>query len=490
MININWEPQKNSSKALYKQIVDYIINEISIGNWVVGTKLPSQRQLADTFKVNRSTIVEAFDELKSKGFIEGNSGGGTRIVNSTWSLLSSKSKLNWQNYIEGSIHKPNLHTIQMVNKLEYKKNIIRLGTGEPGPQLFPQHMMNKILNKCSNKIMSLGYLEGKGLLELRIVLSEYLKIYGINAEPSSILIVSGALQALQLIALSILPLGSKILIEKPSYLKSLHIFQSMGMKMVGIKMDNRGIIPAQIPKEINEKINTLLYTIPTFHNPTGIVMTENRRIETLALCEKYRIPIIEDDVYRELWLDEVPLLPLKSKDKNGNILYLGSVSKSLAPGFRIGWVVGPEPVIERLADIKMQTDYGSSSLSQIILTEWIESGFYSEHLNNVRAKLKIQSDNALKILNENFYDIATWSIPKGGFYIWLKLNSTISMNRLFSETAKENILINPGSIYDSLNNQNLRISYSYASLKEMKIGLEKLSQIIRKFLKTSERKNS
>lgn len=485
MININWKPQKNNSKPLYKQIVDYIINEISTGNWVVGTKLPSQRQLAQDFKVNRSTIVEAFDELKSKGFVEGNSGGGTRIVNSTWSLLSSKSKLNWQNYIEGSIHKPNLHTIQMVNKLEYKKDIIRLGTGEPGPQLFPKNMMDKILNKCSNKIMSLGYLEGKGLLELRTILSEYLKIYGINVKPSSILIVSGALQALQLIALSILPLGSKILIEKPSYLKSLHIFQSMGMNMIGTKMDDRGIIPAEISKEINNKINTLLYTIPTFHNPTGIVMTKNRRMEILDLCKKHRIPIIEDDVYRELWLDEMPPLPLKSWDKNGNVLYLGSVSKSLAPGFRIGWLIGPEPVVERLADIKMQTDYGSSSLSQLILAEWIRSGLYSEHLNNVRSKLKIQRDNALKTLNEDFADIATWNIPKGGFYIWLKLNSPIAVNRLFSEAAKENILINPGSIYDSLNNQNLRISYSYASLEEMKIGLEKLSHIVRSFLKTS-----
>ncbi len=477
------EAKKDSCKSLYKQIVDYVINEISIGNWVVGTKLPSQRQLSEDFKVNRSTIVEAFDELKSKGFIEGNRGGGTIIVNSTWSLLSSQSKLNWQNYIEESIHKPNIHTIQMVNKLEFQKNIIRLGTGEPGPQLFPQNMMNKILNKCSNKITSLGYLEGKGLPQLRTALSEHLKIYGINANPSSILIVSGALQALQLIALSILPLGSKILIEKPSYLRSLHIFESMGMKMVGIKMDNRGIIPSEILKEINNKMNTLLYTIPTFHNPTGIIMTESRRIETLSLCEKYRIPIIEDDAYRELWLDEIPPPPLKCNDKNGNVLYLGSISKSLAPGFRIGWLVGPEAVVDRLADIKMQTDYGSSSLSQLVLTEWIESGFYSEHLNNIRSKLKIQRDNAIKVLNENFYDIATWNIPKGGFYIWLKLNSPISMNKLFSEAAKENLLINPGNIYDSLNSQNLRISYSYASLEEMKLGLEKLSQIIRKFIK-------
>lgn len=483
MLDINWKPNKNSSTALYKQIVNYIVKEISTGNFAIGTKIPSQRKLSEIFEVNRSTIVEALDELKSRGFIEGKSGGGTRIVNNTWSLLSSTSELNWENYIEGSIHKPNLRTIQMVNKLEYEKNIIRLGTGEPGPELFPQDMMNKVLNKCSNKIMSLGYLEAKGLLELRQVLSEYLKIYGIDVHPSSILIVSGALQALQLISLSLLPPGSKILMENPSYLKSLHIFQSLGMNLVGLKMDDKGIIAKEILKNAGKKATTLLYTIPTFHNPTGVVMTEDRRMEILECCENCRIPIIEDDVYRELWIDGVPPMPLKSKDKNGNVLYLGSISKSLAPGFRIGWVAGCEHVIERLADIKMQTDYGSSSISQLILTEWISSGLYVKHLQQFRAELKLRRDKAIEILDENFKDIASWNIPKGGFYIWLKLKPNIAINKLFSEAIKEKILINPGNIYDFSNDQNLRISYSYASISEIKIGLKKLSCIIRKLIK-------
>lgn len=483
LIDINWKPDKKSPVTLYKQIVNYIISEISTGNFVIGTKLPPQRRLSEIFGVNRSTIVTALDELKSRGFIEGKGGGGTRVVNNTWSLLSSASKLNWENYIDGSIHKPNLRTIQMVNKLEYEEDIIRLGTGEPGPELFPEDMINKALNKCSSKIKSLGYLEAKGLLQLREALSQYLKRYGIDAPASSILIVSGAIQALQLISLSLLPPGSKILMENPSYLKSIHILQSLGMNLVGLGMDSKGIIPSEIAKNAGKKVNTLLYTIPTFHNPTGVVMTEDRRLETLDICEKSRIPIVEDDVYRELWIDEVPPMPLKSKDKNGNVLYLGSISKSLAPGFRIGWVVGPEHVIERLADIKMQTDYGSSSLSQLILAECISSGMYTKHLENLRIQLKCRRDKALEILNKNFKDIALWNVSKGGFYIWLKLKYNISINKLFSEAVKQKILINPGNIYDFSSNLNLRISYSYASDSEMKEGLKKLSLIIRNLIK-------
>ncbi|MFL0196847.1 PLP-dependent aminotransferase family protein [Clostridium sp. WILCCON 0269] len=483
MIDINWKPDKNCSETLYRQIVDYIIREISSGNFAIGTKIPSQRELAEIFEVNRSTIVEALDELKSRGFIEGNKGGGTRVINNTWSLFSSKSELNWKNYIEGSIHKPNLRTIQMVNKLEYAENIIRLGTGEPGPDLFPKHMMNKVLNKCLNRITSLGYLEGKGLLELRQIISEYLKKYGIHVPHSSILIVSGALQALQLISLALLPPGSKILVENPSYLKSLHIFQSLGMNLVGLKMDTKGIIPDEIQKNRGNKITQMLYTIPTYHNPTGIVMTESRRVEILRCCENSRIPIVEDDVYRELWIEEPAPMPLKSKDKNGNVLYLGSISKSLAPGFRIGWIAGCENVIERLADIKMQTDYGSSSISQLMIAEWISSGLYEEHLKKFRTKLKFRRDKTIEILNDNFKDIASWNTPKGGFYIWLRLKYNISINKLFSEAIKEKILINPGSMYGFSNNQNLRISYSYAPITEMETGLKKLSHIVRKLIK-------
>jgi len=483
VIDINWKPDKNSPKTLYMQIVDYIIEEISRGNFAIGTKIPSQRKLAEIFEVNRSTIVEALDELKSRGLIEGNKGGGTTIVNNTWSLLSSKPELNWKNYIEGSIHKPNLSTIQMVNKLEYEENIIRLGSGEPGPDLFPRHMMDKVLSRCLNKITSLGYLEAKGLLELRILISKYIKKYGIQVPPSSILIVSGALQALQLISLALLPPGARILVEDPSYLKSLHIFQSFGMNMTGLKMDDEGIIPEEIQKNCGKNATKMLYTIPTFHNPTGIVSSENRRVKILKCCGELRIPIVEDDVYRELWIEKSPPLPLKSRDKNGNVLYLGSISKCLAPGFRIGWIVGPESVIERLSDIKMQTDYGSSSISQILLMEWISSGLYEEHLKEFRKKLKFRRDKTIEILEDNFKDLASWNIPQGGFYIWVKLNSTISIDKLFKESIKEKILINPGSMYGFSNNQNLRISYSYASIDQMEKGLEKLSYIIRRLEK-------
>lgn len=482
-MDIKWKPDRTLNIPIYKQIINYIKAYISNGKLEVGTKLPSQRELADLFGVNRSTIVQALDELKAEGLIKGKGSKGTTIINNTWSILASTPPPNWQDYIESGIHRPNLPTIQAINTLEFKPGIIRLGTGELSPDIFPKKTMKKVLNSVSDKISSLGYEEPKGSLYLRQILSQHLKKHNIDVSPSSILIVSGSLQALQLISVGILHYGSTILTEKPSYLKSIHIFQSSGMNLKGIQMDTHGIIPNEIKNKKNSNGTTLVYTIPTFQNPTGIVMPNKRRKAILDICEEERLPIIEDDAYRELWLDKQPPMPIKSIDKNGMVLYVGSISKSLSAGLRLGWLVGPEPVIDRLGDIKMQTDYGSSSLSQWALAEWISSGLYDEYLVKLRQELKLRREIALRTLEDNFSDIAIWNRPQGGFYIWTKLIKKISMNNLFARSLEKGLLINPGNIYDFSNNQHLRISYSYASLEDLEKGLRKLSDVIRECYK-------
>ncbi len=479
MLTIDWKPDNNLPTSLYKQIADYIKKRIAIGEWGIGSKLPTQRELARIFNVNRSTIVEALDELKAEGLIEGKGNGGTVVINNTWSLLASTSPLNWYNYIKSGIYKPNRATIQSINKLEYEKDIIRLGTGELSPELYPKEMMKTVLSNISNRVASLGYEEPKGLLFLRETIAQYLKKFNINVSPAAILIVSGSLQALQLVAMGILQSGSTVLVENPSYLKSLYIFESYGMKLKGISMDDNGIKPDEMVKNSSHNATTLLYTIPTLHNPTGRVMPLVRRKQILEICEKNRLPIIEDDAYRELWLDEEPPMPLKAIDKQGIVLYMGTISKTLAPGLRIGWIVGPESVIERLGDVKMQTDYGASSLSQWVVAEWISSGLYESYLLKLREDLKVRRKTALDILQNHFLKIAEWHIPTGGFYIWLKLKKQLSLDRLFEISAMERILINPGNIYDFSKNPSIRISYAYASLADLERGLVRLAQLIK-----------
>ena len=208
-------------------------------------------------------------------------------------------------------------------------------------------------------------------------------------------------------------------------------------------------------------------------------MQEKRRIEILETCERERLAIIEDDTYRELWLDEKPPLPMKAFDRNGAVLYMGSISKTLSAGLRLGWIVGSETVIDRLSDIKMQTDYGTSSISQWIGYEFLSHGYYQQFVGDIRNQLRVRRDLALQVLDAHFRDIATWERPLGGFYIWLTLNKSVPMYKLFETCYKNGLIINPGNVYDYSNDGNIRISYSYAALGDLEKGLAALAGILK-----------
>ncbi|WP_345759332.1 PLP-dependent aminotransferase family protein [Bacillus sp. PBIB1] len=473
------EEKKMRKLPKYIQIIQFIKEKIGNGEWPIGSKIPSQRTLAKHFEVNRSTVITALEELTADGLIEGRMGKGTVVTNNTWTLLAKNSSPAWDQYVTSGIQQPSQKIVQEINKSESNSDLIQLSKGELSHEIFPLAVMKEIMGKVSQNIEAFGYEEPKGYLPLREALSGYLRTIGIQASPSSILIVSGALQALQLISMGLLQRGSTVYLDQPSYLYSLHVFQSAGMKLTGVPMDHDGLLPEHIRMARGERGRAILYTNPCFQNPTGILMSKKRREEILAASENTQLPIIEDDIYRELWIDEIPPDPIKTIDKNGHVLYIGSLSKTLSPGLRIGWIVGPEPVIERLSDIKMQTDYGSSSLSQRVAAEWFISGEYQQHLEQVRSQLKVRRELALSVLETHLKDVATWNIPKGGFFVWVKILPSISMKLLYTKALSKGILLNLGRIYAEEKGNYIRLSYAYASLEDLQKGIYELGLMIK-----------
>ncbi|MCM3368843.1 PLP-dependent aminotransferase family protein [Bacillus safensis] len=463
----------------YIQIIQFIKDKIGNGEWPIGSKIPSQRTLAKHFEVNRSTVITALEELMADGLIEGRMGKGTVVTNNTWTLLAKNSAPNWDQYVTSGIQRPSQKIVQEINKSESNSDLIQLSKGELSKEIFPLTAMKEMMGKVSQNIEAFGYEEPKGYLPLREALSGYLRTLGIQGSSSSILIVSGALQALQLISMGLLQRGSTVYLDQPSYLYSLHVFQSAGMKLTGVPMDNDGLLPEHIHVARGERGRAILYTNPCFHNPTGISMSERRREEILAASENAQLPIIEDDIYRELWIDEIPPNPIKTIDKNGHVLYIGSLSKTLSPGLRIGWIVGPESVIDRLSDIKMQTDYGSSSLSQRVAAEWFTSGEYQQHLEQVRSQLKVRRQLVMSLLETNLKNVATWNIPKGGFFVWVKILPPLSMKSLYTKALTKGILLNLGSIYAQEKGNYIRLSYAYASLEDLQKGIYELGLMIK-----------
>ncbi|KRN98737.1 PLP-dependent aminotransferase family protein [Companilactobacillus kimchiensis] len=477
-IQIDWQPDKKSQLPVYRQIVQYVCDKVANGEWAIGSRLPSQRALAESFAVNRSTISTAIDELTSYGIISGEHGAGTQIVSNTWSLMLPTS-LSWKKYISSGYLQENNKRMQQINRLEFAPDIIRLGTGELDPRLFPQQMWAKTLQKLSTEITSLGYAEPLGIPELRQAIARHMKKLGVDVSTKNILITSGALQALQLIASCMLEEGSTVFTEAPTYLKSLQMFQSAGLNLNGIPMDHDGLKYWEIEKQLKKSDSAILYTIPTNQNPTGITMSNLRRQELMDFCIKNRLPIIEDGAYQELCFDDEAAIPLKAIDDNGMVMYLGSASKSLAPGLRIGWVIASEPVIQRLGDAKMQMDYGASSLSQLVFAEFLNSGMYEKYLTELKVELKKRRDNALVTLDKYFKDIATWNVPVGGFYIWLTFNDEVEIDGLFEKAIDQGILLNPGDVYDFKHNRSLRLSFAYVDCGEFTSAMMMLNEILK-----------
>ncbi|MCM3786087.1 PLP-dependent aminotransferase family protein [Neobacillus mesonae] len=481
---INWQPDPHLPLPLYRQIEEFIKQKIMQAEWTPGMRLPSQRLLAEAFRVNRSTIIAALDELRAAGFIEGNRGGGTIVSRAGWTGIPLTVP-DWEDYAESGTYYPNLPEVQDINHTEFSKDVKRLGTGELSNDLLPHADFSRIYAELSKHSRhSLGYLEPQGSLKLREAVSTHLAKHGIISSPESILIVSGSIQAMQLIAMGLLPRKAAMLVEKPSYLYSIHAFQSAGVRLIGMPMDDEGIRVDRLQDYVQQYHPSLLYTIPSFQNPTGTIMNDVRRDQLIKAAMNTGLPILEDSAYSELWFDTAPPLSLKARDPGGYVLHLGTLSKTVSPGMRIGWVTGPMTVIKRLADIKMQTDYGASSLAQDAASIWLNEGYHERHLLRIRQELKRRRDVLLGLLDRYFADIAEWNTPQGGFYVWVRLRNGIKSDKLFRKALSEGILINPGNIYDRMEQHYVRLSYAFASLTDLEHGVHTLSRLVRSELKS------
>ncbi|GGG60291.1 aminotransferase-like domain-containing protein [Paenibacillus radicis (ex Gao et al. 2016)] len=472
---MNWQPNRSLPLSLSKQIVQWMTEQIESGEWPIGTKLPPQRKLALSFGVNRSTLQEAIDELKANGLLSSKTGSATYVSNDSWNVLVKQKQTNWQQYIEASIHKSNFQTIQLINEFEQDDSVIRLGTGELNPLLLPSAAIHASLSGLDLDGKTIGYSSPQGSLSLRQAICSYVQKRGIVTSPENICIVSGALQALQLISVGLLETGSFVLQDRFSYLNSIHTFQSFGMHLYGLSEHQYTLDMIQ---RIRRNRQAILYTIPTLHNPTGNCMTIQQKKELYALCESAQLPIIEDDVYCELLFDEEPTPAMKAFDQTGGVLYIGSVSKTLSPGLRIGWVIASTPVIQRLADIKMQMDYGSSAISQQIVEHWLRTGLYERHIEQLKIELQRRAELMDSLLQQHFQAIASWEKPKGGFYIWIKFHEPIVTTDLFMQLLKNKVLINPGYIYAANDAHHIRLSFAYGSDAELEQGIEILYQQI------------
>lgn len=445
---MDWKPDRKAKKAIYKQLAEYIEKGIADGTFPADKPLPSERYLASALNLNRSTVVNAYDELESMGLIERNRGSGTTISKDIWGLTKKRIP-SWNRYIEAGSFLPSQPVTQKIRKEAVEHKLINLASGELSEELFPKRFLREITSTRSY-IGSLGYDHPQGNEILRNTITKHVKeSRGIETDPSSILITSGAQQALHLIVQCLLKPGDAIAIEDPSYNYNLPIFKSVGIQVHYLPVDKDGMNPEDLQSLYKKHRIKMIFLNPYFQNPTGSLLNRKKKEAILDISSKLGIPVVEDDPYSLTAFSGEKISTLKSMDRNGNVLYISSLSKIVASGLRIGWIIGPTSVIERLSDAKQQIDYGHSSYTQWIANDFLESENFHIHIKSLIKELQKRRDKIIKSLDTYLKDLVEYSIPQGGIHIWCKILKNYNEVQLLEESIKRGVIYAPGSTLGS-----------------------------------------
>jgi DNA-binding transcriptional MocR family regulator len=316
------------------------------------------------------------------------------------------------------------------------------------------------------------------------------KARGITASPDNILVLAGSQQGLDLIARALIKPGDFVAMEVPSFLGALSVFRAVGARLLGVPMDREGMRIDVLEQVIVCCRPQLIYTLPTFQNPSGTVMSQERRRAVLSLAQRYQVPILEDDPYGELYYGDPPPPPLKSFDQYGHVIYLSTFSKVLFPGIRLGWLVASRPVVDRLAATKQYTDLHSNTLMQGAMTEFIQQGWLSEHVATLRQVYPHRGAAMLTALHDYMPRGLRWNEPTGGFFIWCLLEEGLRSKDLLAEAAHRRVAFVVGEAFhcDGGGQNALRLNFTYQDEKGIREGIRRLGEALTTLMAQRERR--
>lgn len=471
-----WQINKQDKKPLYQQITSQIIQAIQQGQLMPGDKLPPERQLAQSYEVNRSTVVRALEELVSLGWITRKQGSGTRVAQGRWG-----SRQLLMNQWRSLLSSPFLKEDPYVSELKQKQNAVDtldLYTGDLPAELipdfeFPAITWEQVLYE-EKKIHPTGYLPLKQHL-----LNHLAREFALPTKGQDLLITSGSTQGIFLLIQVLLDTGSYMATEDPSFLFALPLFASLGIHLIGIKQDDEGIDCQELEHAIQTKKIKLLYLNPNYQNPTGRTMSLVRRKEVVALCEKYHLPIIEDDVFHELGFTEaLPSLKSLAPDQ---VIYVGSLSKIFGSTIKIGWLLAPQTLITSLASAKKRMESETDLFPQLLATAALTSTNYEQKQTQLLEELRHRSQNFEHVIIPLAAD---WSYApiQGGLYYWLTWRHQTLTRKDWQLFLEENLLTAPAFLFSN-ETMSVRINYTRLSTAQLALFQQTLMRITERIRK-------
>lgn len=384
--------------------------------------------------------------------------------------------------------------IRELLRITEQPDIISFGGGLPGPDLFPIEEFKRaciyVLDNEGEKALQYGSTEG--YKPLREMTARHTNRIGINVNVDNVLITSGSQQALDLLGKIFINRGDRILVESPTYLGALQAWNAYGAEYVTVPMDEHGMIT----ESLEEALRTgpkFIYALPNFQNPTGCTLTLERREKLVRLANQYGVPIIEDDPYGQLRyegenLPAIELIDSQTREKNGsytgNVIYLSTFSKILAPGLRLAWVIAPETVIRKMTLAKQGTDLHTSTFNQVVAHEVSQHGFLDRHIKVIQDTYRERRDVMLESLEENMPAGVTWTHPEGGLFLWATLPEPLNASELMAEAIKEKVAYVSGESFhpNGGGSNTMRLNFSCMKPEKINEGITRLGRVFKKRL--------
>lgn len=468
----------DNNESIYIQIENHIKDNIERGLLLKNSKLPSTRELSKFLGVSRNSVIMAYENLEAEGIIKTLKGKGTYIA-----LEKEKStvdyNIDWNNYVNDYGRACNDMDI-LKTELPWKKGMISFKSIAPEENLFDiEEVKRAFLNSLSmegNKLLNYGY--AKGYKPLIDYLKSYMSGKGIDINGKDILITNGFTEAFDIVVSSLCNEGDSIICENPTHNTAIKIMKAHKINIIGVPMDNEGILIDKLENALRDNKPKLGYIIPSYHNPTGIVTKGVRREALLKVFEKYKVPIIEDGFNEELLYSSshVPALASFASGSNG-IIYLGSFSKILFPGLRLGWIMADKNLIDALESVKRARSIHCSFLDQALLYHYMESGSFYKYVKKVRAHYRKKYKYTVKEIKKYIPHEAI--LGEGGLHVFIKLKD-VNARKVLDLCYKQGVVFTPGDIFytDGNGENTLRIGFSRVSEEEITKGLKIIGETI------------
>ena len=367
-----------------------------------------------------------------------------------------------------------------------RPEIVSLAGGMPNLSALPMEMMASVVEKLirDNGSEALQYGSGQGHPRLREQICDMMALEGIRAHPDDVIVTTGSQQALDLISRIFIDPNDVVLVEAPSYVGALGTFRQYEAQVVHVAMDEHGLIPGALREAIattratGHKIK-FLYLIPNYQNPAGVLLPADRRTEILEICREAKIFVVEDNPYGLLGFDKPSPNAMRAEDSE-NVIYLGSFSKTIAPGFRVGWALVPQSLKEKLVIASESSILCPSNFTQLAISSYLADQPWRDQIASFAKLYKVRRDAALEALEQYFPKSATWTKPEGGFYIWVTLPPEIDTNALVPKAIVAKVAYVPGTAFyaDGFGSWSMRLSYCHPTPERIKEGIKALGGVI------------